>query len=94
MEKQFHKFHGSVVDYTGVQFENAEIEMLEKGLKHSPYLKSKREENLVNFTAEVELTVKSFLNYDVETRLDKTSHKEGAPLNKSKRRFKEGRSFQ
>ncbi|KAL3271667.1 hypothetical protein HHI36_022141, partial [Cryptolaemus montrouzieri] len=57
-----------VVNYTGAQFENAEIEMLEKGLKNSLYLNSKREENLVNFTAEVELTVKNFLNNDVETK--------------------------
>ncbi|KAL3279557.1 hypothetical protein HHI36_017064 [Cryptolaemus montrouzieri] len=68
MENQFHRFHDNVVNYTGVQFENAEIEMLEKGLKHSSYLNSKREENLVNFTAEVELTVKNFLNNDVETK--------------------------
>ncbi|KAL3281417.1 hypothetical protein HHI36_004626 [Cryptolaemus montrouzieri] len=65
MENQFHMFHDN---YAGVQFENADIEMLEKGLKHSPYLNSKREENLVNFTAEVELTVKNFLNNDVETK--------------------------
>ncbi|KAL3283794.1 hypothetical protein HHI36_017965 [Cryptolaemus montrouzieri] len=66
MDNQFLKFHDSVVNYTGVQFENAEIEMLEKGLKHSLYLNSKREENLVNFTAEVELPAKNFLNNDVE----------------------------
>ncbi|KAL3276592.1 hypothetical protein HHI36_011964 [Cryptolaemus montrouzieri] len=42
--------------------------MLEKGLKHSPYMNSKREENLVNFTAKMELIVKNFLNNDVETK--------------------------
>ncbi|KAL3279318.1 hypothetical protein HHI36_016826 [Cryptolaemus montrouzieri] len=66
MENQFHKFHD--INYTGVQFENAEIEILEKGLKYSPYLNSKTEENLVNFTVEVELTVKKFLNNDIETK--------------------------
>ncbi|KAL3269829.1 hypothetical protein HHI36_008887 [Cryptolaemus montrouzieri] len=94
MENQFLKFHDSVVNYTVVQFEYAEIEMLETGLKHSPYLNSRREKNLVNFTAEVELTVNNFLNDDVETKDDKISHKEGAPLNKGKHRFDEGRSFQ
>ncbi|KAL3290023.1 hypothetical protein HHI36_023395 [Cryptolaemus montrouzieri] len=67
MGNQFHKLHDSLVNYTGLQFENAEIEMLEKGLKHSPYLNSKREENLVKFAAEVELTIKNFLNNYVET---------------------------
>ncbi|KAL3279959.1 hypothetical protein HHI36_017464 [Cryptolaemus montrouzieri] len=42
--------------------------MLEKGLKHSPYLNSKREENLINITAKVELTVKNILDNDVETK--------------------------
>ncbi|KAL3275175.1 hypothetical protein HHI36_019945 [Cryptolaemus montrouzieri] len=53
MENQFHKFHDSEQVFSS---------------KMQRYLNSRREENLVNLTAEVELTVKNFLNNNVETR--------------------------